>query len=60
MPIFDADIRVPVEIGYTIIGGQIEVDAVVVTGTGANLPLTDKMAYTVLELCRNDNLEDTP
>ena len=60
MPIFDADIRVPVEIAYTIVGGKIEVDAVIVTGTKDNLPLTDKMAYTVLELCRNDNLEDTP
>ena len=60
MLIFDAEIRVPVEIGYTIIGGQIEVDAVVVTGTGANLPLTDTMANWILELCRNDNLEDTP
>ena len=60
MPIFDAEIRVPVEIGYHIEAGQIIVDTVFVTGTKDNLPLTDKMAYTVLELCRNDNLEDTP
>ena len=60
MPIFDAEVRTPVEIAYYIEDGKIIVAAVVVTGTGSNLPLTDKMAYTVLELCRNDNLEDTP
>ena len=57
MPIFDAEIRVPVEIAYYLEGGKIIVDAVLVTGTGSNLPLTDKMAYTVLELCRNDQKE---
>ena len=60
MPIFDAEIRVPVEVAYYKEGGKIIVDAVVVTGTGANLPLTDTMANWILELCRNDNLEDTP
>jgi len=54
MPIFDAEIKTPVEIAYYIEDGKIIVDAVLVTGTGSNLPLTNKMAEFVLELCRND------
>jgi len=60
MPVFDTEIRVPIEVAYCLEEGKIMVDAVLVSGTGANLPLTDTMANWILELCRNDNLEDTP
>ena len=57
MPVFDAEIPVPVEIAYYKEDGQIIVDAVLVCGTGQQLPLSNKMAEQLLELCRNDQLE---
>ena len=57
MPVFDAEITVPVEVAYYIEGGQIIVDAVTVNGTGQMLPLNNKMAEFVLELCREDQKE---
>lgn len=57
MPIFDTEIRVNIEVAYFFEDGQIIVDAVLVSGTGARLPLTDKMAERIVELCREDQLE---
>ena len=57
MPVFDAEIRVPIEIAYVVEDGKIIVDAVLVCGTGQMLPMNNKMAEHVLELCRNDQLE---
>ena len=58
MPIFDAELTVPVCIGYLIEGGRIVVDAVLVAGTGQQLPLNDDMAQRILELCQENELEE--
>ena len=57
MPVFDTELKVPVEIAYVIEEGKVIVDAVLVYGTGENLPLNDNMAHQVVELCWGNEKE---
>jgi hypothetical protein len=58
MPVFDAELTVSVEIAYVIEEGKVIVDAVLVYGTGENLPLNDSMAHKVVELCWGNEKEE--
>ena len=58
MPTFDTELKVPVEIAYVIEGGKVIVDAVLVCGTGQQLPLSNALAHKVQELCWGNEKEE--
>lgn len=58
MPVFDAEITIPVEIAYQRWEGKLVVDSVSVYGTGQELPLSNDMAHKVQELCWENEKEE--
>lgn len=57
MPVFDAEIKVPIMIDYHIEEGKIHLNTILVYGTGQVLPLNNAMAERIVELCREDMKE---
>ena len=54
MPIIDVEITIPIEIAYYKEDGKIIVDAVLVCGTGQQLPMSDAIALKIKAICRDD------